>query len=262
MTAGGQYSEAVLRSMQAAYGEGFLSPGGAAEVGDIVAGLSLEGLSVLDFGCGVGGASLMLARDFGAGRVLGVDLEPGSLAQARERVAAAGFDGRVRFEQVEPGPLPLPEGSHDLAFSKDVICHIPEKAPVFAELCRVLRPGGLLACADFATDPARDPAAFEAWLAGMEATGLRFRFEPLAVYEAALDAAGFEAVALRDHGDWSAERCRREIARAEGEDRAALLAALGAKGLERRVGLTRLRLAALESGGLRHVHIRARRPAR
>lgn len=260
MTAGGQYSEATLQAMEAAYGAGFLSPGGAEEVGDIVAGLALDGLTVLDFGCGLGGASFMLAKDFGAGRVIGVDVEEVSVERATAAAAAAGLDGRVGFRRVEPGPLPLDEGAVDLAFSKDVICHIPDKAPVFAELFRVLKPGGLLACADFNTDPSRDPAAYETWLAGMEATGLSFRFEPWAVYRSALAAAGFEAVDRRDHSDWSAGRCRREIAQAEGPMRETLLAQLGPDGLERRIALTRRRLDALESGGLRHVHLRARRP--
>lgn len=259
-TGGGQYSEATLRAMQAAYGEGFLSPGGAAEVGDILAGLSLDGLSVLDFGCGVGGASLMLARDFGARAVLGVDLEARSLEQARAAAAAAGLAGRVDFRLVEPGPLPLPERDLDLVFSKDVICHIPDKAPVFAELFRVLRPGGLLAFADFVTDPACDPTAFEAWLAGMEATGLRFRFEPFEVYLPALTDAGFIDLETQDHSNWSLERCRQEIAHVEGPGRDALLAKLGPEGLQRRIALTQRRLEALKSGGLRHLHMRGRRP--
>ena len=256
----GPYCEGTLKAMQAAYGEGFLSPGGAEEVGDMVAGLELAGRDLLDFGSGLGGASLMLSLEFGAGSVVGLDVVPRSVEQARAAAKAAGVAHKVAFRLAETGPLPLDAGAVDLVFSKDVICHIPDKAPVFAELFRVLRPGGALACADFTLGGETGREHFEAWVAGMEATGLSFRFEPLQVYLDALEAAGFEAIAARDHTDWSVARCRKEIERAEGKERGAMLEMLGPEGLQARIALTHKRLRALESHGLCHVHLRARKP--
>ncbi|MDX1575415.1 MAG: methyltransferase domain-containing protein, partial [Kiloniellales bacterium] len=122
-----QYSDAVLASMQSLYGKGFLSPGGAAEVFDIVAGLSIEGRDVLDLGCGIGGASAVLAGELGAARVLGIDVEPESLKQAGELMEEVGLADRVSLAPVAPGPLPLHDQAVDVVFSKDVLCHVPDK---------------------------------------------------------------------------------------------------------------------------------------
>jgi ubiquinone/menaquinone biosynthesis C-methylase UbiE len=94
---------------------------------------------VLDIGCGSGGITVSLARDHGAGRVIGIDVEAPVCARARERAEKAGLADRVEIRQVEPGPLPLPDASVDLVFSKDSIVHIPDKAALAREAFRVLR---------------------------------------------------------------------------------------------------------------------------
>ena len=58
------------------WGEGSLSPGGADEVKSILAGEDLVGASVLDIGSGAGGAALLMARDYGIAKVLGIDVVP------------------------------------------------------------------------------------------------------------------------------------------------------------------------------------------
>jgi phosphoethanolamine N-methyltransferase len=258
-----QYSDAVLRNMQSAYGKGFLSPGGAAEVADIVAGLTLDGRAVLDLGCGVGGAAFLLAQEHGAGSVLGVDLEVASIAQASAEAADRGLAGRVRFEVVEPGPLPLPDASFDLVFSKDVICHVPDKGALFLEIGRVLQPGGVFACGDFLRGLDGAAAAdFENWAACIGKSGLRFRFEPQVVYRRGLEAAGFVAIELRDHNPWSAEVARRQLDHLTGPAGHDLRSALGEDGLAARIAQTRARLRALETRGLLHCHMRARKPGR
>ncbi|MDH3689692.1 MAG: methyltransferase domain-containing protein, partial [Gammaproteobacteria bacterium] len=98
-----QYSDSILDGMQSAYGEGFLSPGGAEEVRQIMHGLSAEGRDVLDLGCGVGGASLILARELNAGRVVGVDVERQSLERAATAIKAAGLTDRITLKLIEPG---------------------------------------------------------------------------------------------------------------------------------------------------------------
>ena len=144
-----QYSDAVRASVETVYGAGFLSPGGAAEVGHILGGLAIEGRDVLDLGCGPGGAAVALAGDLGARRVLGIDVDAGTLERAAETVAAAGLADRITLKLVEPGPLPLPDGSFDVVFSKDVIAHVTDKDTLYGEILRVLRPGGRLLLSDF-----------------------------------------------------------------------------------------------------------------
>lgn len=256
-----QYSDAVLASMQSLYGKGFLSPGGAAEVFDIVEGLSIEGRDVLDLGCGIGGASAVLAGELGAARVLGIDVEPDSLEQAARLVEDAGLAERVSLELVTPGPLPLPDEAFDAIFTKDVFCHVPDKPALLAEAFRVLRPGGVFACGDWVEGEGgpetRDSRpAYEDWAARLAKSGLIFHFDPLSVYEAGLKAAGFGAVQVRDHSAWSERDGRRQLAQSESEAET-LRRTLGEEGYRNRVALTRSRVEALAGGSLRHVHIQA-----
>ena len=259
-----QYSDAVLSSMQSLYGKGFLSPGGAVEVFDIMAGLSISGRDVLDLGCGIGGAAVLLAAELGAGRVVGIDVEPDSLRRAAGLVDAAGLADRISLELVKPGPLPLPDGAVDAIFTKDVICHVPDKPALFAEAYRILRPGGVLACGDWvegeaASEPRDGQPAYDDWTARLAASGLVFHFDPLSVYEAGLKAAGFGTVEVRDHSAWSEEDGRRQLAQSEREADELRLT-LGDDGYRNRVALTRSRVEALAGGSLRHVHIQAFRP--
>ena len=69
-----QYTDRVINGMQSLYGEGFLSPGGPDEMAVFLEGIDLSGCHVLDLGCGIGGASIMLADTYGASHVTGVDV--------------------------------------------------------------------------------------------------------------------------------------------------------------------------------------------
>lgn len=250
--------------MQSLYGKGFLSPGGAEEVFDIVEGLPIAGREVLDLGCGIGGASVVLAAEVGAARVLGIDVEPGSLDHAAGLVEDAGLSDRVSLELVKPGPLPLPDAAFDAIFTKDVVCHVPDKAALFAEAYRVLRPGGVFACGDWvkgedSPEPRDCLPAYEDWAARLAESGLIFHFESQSAYEADLRAAGFATVDVRDHSPWSEQNSRRQLAQSQSEADD-LRRMLGEEGYRNRVALTRSRIAALAGGSLRHVHIQAFRP--
>ncbi len=72
----GSYDAEGVNQLETIWGEGFMSPGGPAEVGRIVAGVAVAGTDVLDIGCGTGGAALVLAVEHGAGSVTGIDVEP------------------------------------------------------------------------------------------------------------------------------------------------------------------------------------------
>jgi demethylmenaquinone methyltransferase/2-methoxy-6-polyprenyl-1,4-benzoquinol methylase len=113
-----------------------------------VAALGLPaGSRGLDAGCGLGLQSVMLAEEVGPrGQVVGVDLSPHLLAEARRCAAAAGVAGRVRFEVADVRCLPYPDGEFDWAWSANCVGYgLRPAAPAVAELVRVVRPGGWVA---------------------------------------------------------------------------------------------------------------------
>jgi arsenite methyltransferase len=106
------------------------------------------GERVLDLGSGAGTDSLIAAQMVGEeGHVTGIDMTREMLAKAR--AAAAEMKAtNVEFIESEAERLPFPDASFDVIISNGVIDLIPDKDAVFAELFRVLAPGGRMQIAD------------------------------------------------------------------------------------------------------------------
>jgi SAM-dependent methyltransferase len=103
---------------------------------------------VLDLGCGAGTDLLIAAQMTGPqGRVVGVDMTPAMLEQARASAREMGFE-HVELHGSLIESLPLESTSVDVVISNGVIDLIPDKDAVFDEIDRVLRPGGRLQVAD------------------------------------------------------------------------------------------------------------------
>jgi len=106
------------------------------------------GERVLDLGSGAGTDALVAAQMVGAdGSVTGIDMTPQMLAKARAAAAEMGARN-VTFVEAEAEELPFPDASFDVVISNGVIDLIPDKDAVFAELFRVLTPGGRMQIAD------------------------------------------------------------------------------------------------------------------
>jgi arsenite methyltransferase len=159
--------------------------------GDPVSLADLQpGETVLDLGSGAGGDCFRAAREVGgAGHVIGVDMTPEMLDRARataEETAA----GNVEFRLGEIEHLPVPDGTVDVVLSNCVVSLSPDKAGVFREAYRVLRPNGRLALSEMMTDGPL-PEAIRAALGGA-ATGVWAKTD----YVAAIEAAGFVGVTV------------------------------------------------------------------
>jgi MPBQ/MSBQ methyltransferase len=103
------------------------------------------GTTVLDVGCGIGGSSRILARDYGFA-VTGVTISPQQVERARQ-LTPTGVNAQFCVDDAMA--LSFPDGSFDVVWSIEAGPHMPDKAIFAKELLRVLKPGGILVVADW-----------------------------------------------------------------------------------------------------------------
>jgi len=119
------------------------------------------GETVIEVGSGAGFDAVLAAQQVGpTGRVIGVDMTPAMLDKARANAALLALSN-LKLRQGYAEELPTPDGIADVVISNGVINLSPDKAAVFQEIARVLKPGGRVQIADIIVTKAVPDAAKE-----------------------------------------------------------------------------------------------------
>ena len=254
-----EYDDNLMALLEAIWGEGFMSPGGTAEVDRYLDGIDISGKTVLDIGCGLGGVDLHLLRGHRAARVTGIDIDAALIERCRQLATKYDLAERLDFHCVEPGPLDFADTSFDVVTSKDSIIHIEDKHALATDVFRVLEPGGWFVASDWLAGYEGEPSAeMQAYLV---AEGLDFGLASATAYEDALRAAGFEDIGVVDRNAWYRQEARVERDRLAGELYDGLLSSVGKGFLEHEIDVWDKMIVAVDQGQLRPTHLRGRKPA-
>ena len=167
--------------------------------------------------------------------------------------------GELEFILVDPGPLPFDECSFDVVFSKDAILQIPDKRSLFADVFRVLRPGGVFIASDWLK---ADDGELKALQEFLDVSFFTSNMETPVTSEHLLRSSGFVEVSIRDRTAWLREETRRDNTLISGEYKNHAIKLFGPEKYEAWLPIRRGLLAALESEELRPSHLLAHKPRR
>jgi len=108
---------------------------------------------VLDVGCGIGGAARYLASTIGC-TVTGIDLTPEYIAAARDLTRRTNLGGKIGYHVASALAMPFGDAAFDAALTIHVAMNIKDRAGLYREIARVLKPGALLCIYDVMKGPA------------------------------------------------------------------------------------------------------------
>ncbi|HLB79840.1 MAG TPA: methyltransferase domain-containing protein [Dongiaceae bacterium] len=175
-------------------------------------GLS-EGLRVLDVGSGLGGPSRLLAAAFGC-RVTGIDITAAYCRAAATLAEWVRLDQLVDYRHGDALAMPFADAAFDVAWTQHAAMNIADKARLYREVARVLKPGGRFALYDILQGPGGPVRYPVPWA---REPSISFLVEPAAL-KSLLGEAGFAIESWRDATAAARERVREGRQRASEPD--------------------------------------------
>lgn len=167
------------------------------------------GHSVLDVGCGLGGASRFAAQRYGC-RVSGIDLTQEYVAAGNTLCSWVGLGDDICLEQGDATALSYPDETFDRAWMMHVGMNIGDKRTLARELYRVLRPGGIVGIFDVMRTGEGELEFPVPWASGPGGSALATPDQ----YKTALETSGFRIISERNRSDFALEFFAKMQARA------------------------------------------------
>lgn len=115
----------------------------------------MEGMQVLDLGCGVGGPAQEIAVFTGA-NITGITINQMQVERGNKYAKALGLEDQVQLQRANMIDLPFPDASFDAVYTIEALCCAPEVEKAVSEVFRVLKPGGKFGIYDWVTTPLYD----------------------------------------------------------------------------------------------------------
>ena len=248
-----KWSQERIKVAELIWGDGFTFPGGADHVLQMVKPMTLTSAkSMLDIGCGLGGATRAIAKTFGTW-VVGMEASPALAAAGMQYSEMAGLAKKAPIQHFDPATVEFPAKKYDAICLRNIFSSLADKHRLLVQVERALRPGGSILVSDFAfSNPGVSSAAFKAWVGAEDHPPLlcaladfKKEFEGLKLDTRVAEdmTAEFRGIVVQGWANLA------EILEGKSVDPGEAAA------LAKEIKLWQLRLAALDSGDLRVVRL-------
>lgn len=161
-----KWSQERIKVAELIWGDGFTFPGGADHVLQMVKPMTLTSAkSMLDIGCGLGGATRAIAKTFGTW-VVGMEASPALAAAGMQYSEMAGLAKKAPVQHFDPATIEFQAKKYDAVCLRNVFSSITDKHRLLSQVEKALRPGGSILVSDFAiTKPGASSPALSTWTA-------------------------------------------------------------------------------------------------